>query len=357
VKRALLLLLAVVVPAIAYLALSPPAGAAAGGRLELDCVIGGRDIDSAGSSDPIEVDPREEIPIRVTIRNTSDQDVEVRYVRLEGKALGLTFLTYDLGIRTQLDAGEVTTVGANLDFFDLENQATGYLGTSLRVYDPDRRVLVERSFVIDVRGKATSTLGLFAFVVLGVAIYSTLVLLLNTVRRRLPSNRFVRGVQFALAGGAIGVTLSLGVSILRVAFAEVETWVPLVTLPTVIAFAVGYIAPGPLSRSIRDTQEEEALQLAARAVVAHASGIYDPATSGRFDPRSGAFAQRSGEFAQRSGEFQRSGGFAQRSGGFQPDHSSGEFEAPRTSGVQAPVPAGSSDDADDEPGVDDPSTP
>ncbi len=365
-KRVLLLLLAAVVPAIAYLTLSPPAGAAAGGRLELDCVIGTRDIDSAESSDPIEIDPRNEIPIRVTIRNTTDQDVEIRYVRLEGKALGLTFLTYDLGIRTTLDAGEVTTVGAKLDFFDLENQATGYLGTSLRVYDPDRRVLVERSFVIDVRGKATSTLGLFAFVVLGVAAYSILILLLNTVRRRLPSNRFVRGVQFAMAGGAVGVTLSLGVAILRLGFADVETWVPLVTLPTVVAFALGYLAPGPLSRSIRDTQEEEALQLAARAVVAHASGIHDPATSGRFDARSGGFAQRSGGFAQRSGEFQRSGGFAQRSGEFQPDHSSGgfqpgqssgEFEALRTSGVQAPPANGSSDGAGDEPDVDDPPTP
>jgi hypothetical protein len=366
VKRALLLLLAVVVPAIAYLALSPPAGAAAGGRLELDCVIGGRDIDSADSTDPIEIDPTKQIPIRVTIRNGTDQDAVIRYVRLEGKALGLTFLTYDLGIRTTLDAGETTTVAAELDFFDLEDQATGYLGTSLRVYDPDRHVLTERSFVIDVRGKATSTLGLFALVVVAVAIYSTLILVLNTLRRRLPSNRFVRGVQFALAGGAIGVTLSLGVSILRVAFADVETWVPLVTLPTVIAFALGYLAPGPLSRSIRDTQEEEALQLAARAVVAHASGIHDPATSGRFDPRSGGFAQRSGGFAQRSGEFQRSGGFAQRSGEFQPDHSSGgfqpgqssgEFDAARTSGVQEPVPGGSSDDAGDEPDVDRPSTP
>ncbi len=149
------------------------------------------------------------------------------------------------------------------------------------------------------------------------------------------------------------------------AFADVETWVPLVTLPTVIAFALGYLAPGPLSRSIRDARDDEALQVAARAVVAHASGIHDPATSGRFDARSGGFAQRSGEFAQRSGEFQRSGGFAQRSGEFQPDHSSGgfqpgqssgEFEALRTSGVQAPTANGSSDDAGDEPDVDDPPT-
>jgi hypothetical protein len=321
VRRALLLLLAVGAAASALLSLAAPAGAgprAAGGRLELDCEISGRDIGTADSTNPIAIDPRHEIPIRVTIRNGSDQDVVIRYVRLEGKALGLTFLTYDLGIRMTLDAGKVTVVEAKLDFFDLESQATGYLGTSLRVYDPDRHVLVERSFVIDVRGKATSTLGLFAFVVLGVAAYSILILLLNTVRRRLPSNRFVRGVQFAMAGGAVGVTLSLGVSILRVAFADVEAWVPLVTLPTVVAFGLGYLAPGPLSRSIRDAREDDALQLAARAAVAHASGVHDAATSGRFDHRSGGFDHRSG-------------GFDHRSGGFAPEHASGGYEPGRSS--------------------------
>jgi hypothetical protein len=342
VRRALLLALAAATLAVGVLAaasqsLAPPASAAAGGRLELDGVIGGRDIDSADSTNPIEIDPRNEIPIRVTIRNGTDRDVVIRYVRLEGKALGLTFLTYDLGIRTTLDAGQTTVVEAKLDFFDLESQATGYLGTSLRVYDPDRRVLVERGFVIDVRGKATSTLGLFAFVVLGVAAYSTLILLLNTVRRRLPSNRFVRGVQFAMAGGAIGVTLSLGVSILRVAFADVEAWVPLVTLPTVTAFGLGYLAPGPLSRSIRDVQAEDALQLAARAAVANASGIHDPATSGRFDHRSGGFDHRSGGFDHRSGGFDhRSGGFDHLSGGYRPGRASEELTPAEEGDVSRP---------------------
>jgi hypothetical protein len=166
---------------------------------------------------------------------------------------------------------------------------------------------------------------MLVIVVLGVAGYSILILLLNTVRRRLPSNRFVRGVQFAMAGGAVGVTLSLGVSILRVAFADVEAWVPLVTLPTVIAFGLGYLAPGPLSRSIRDAREDDALQVTARAVVAKASGVHDPATSGRFDQRSGGFDHRSGGFDHRSGEF------AQRSGGFAPDQTSGGYEPGRTS--------------------------
>jgi hypothetical protein len=276
---------------VVALLLVTPAPARAATTIDVDAKIAGRDIATADSTAPIPIDPQKEIPLSLTLRNRGDRTEEIRFVRIEGKALGLTFLTYDLGIRTSLRPGEQTTIETKLDFFDLESQATGYLGTSLRVYDADRHLLGAQSFVVDVRGKPTSTLGLFAVAVVGVAIFSVTVLILNTLRRRLPSNRFVRGLQFAIAGSAIGVTLSLGVSILRVAFADVEAWVPLVLLPTLIGFALGYIAPGPLSRSIRDVREEEALQFVAERVVARESGIYDPVTSGAFIPGSG-FSER-----------------------------------------------------------------
>jgi hypothetical protein len=276
-----LLLLALLLVAVP---LSGRASAQSIGPVEIDAELAERDVTEADSTNPVAIEPEEPVSLVLTMRNTSDEPVTIRYVRLEGKALGLTFLTYDLGVRTTLEPGEQTTLDTTLDFFDLEQQATGYLGTSLRVYDAERRLLGAEDFVVDVRGNATSTLGIFAVVVLGVAIFATTVLVLNTLRRRLPSNRFVRGTQFAIAGGAIGVTLALGLAVMRITFADVEAWVPLVFVPTVIAFVVGYIAPGPLSRSIRDVREEEALQVAAQTAVARASGIYDPATSGGFTP-------------------------------------------------------------------------
>jgi len=255
-------------------AVAPPASAAQ--TLDVVATIDGRDLTEATSENPLAIDPNREIPLSVTIRNAGNQTERIRFVRLEGEALGLTFLTYDLGIRTQLRPGESTTVEAALDFFDLEDQATGYLGASLRVYDDDRRLLGEQRFVMDIEGKVTSTLGLFALAVLGIAGFSVTTLVLNTLRRRLPANRFVRGLQFGVAGSAIGVTLALGVSILRISFADVEQWVPLVFLPTVIAFGVGYVAPGPLSQSIRDVREEEALLAVAEAAVARATGSHAP---------------------------------------------------------------------------------
>ncbi|MCO8126710.1 hypothetical protein NHL50_05785 [Acidimicrobiia bacterium EGI L10123] len=262
---------------LVLLAAAGPAAAAE--TLDVRAEINGRDIAGADSDSPIELDPTEAVPITITLRNAGNRTEDIRFVRLEGQALGLTFLTYDLGMRTSLAPGEETTFDAELDFFDLDEQATGYLGTSLRVYDAERLLLGQEDFVLDVKGRTTSTLGLFAFAVLGIAGFSITVLVLNTLRRRLASNRFVRGLQFAVAGAAVGVTLALGLAILRIDYANAEEWLPLMFLPTVIAFGIGYVAPGPLSLSIRDVREEEALQALAEEALIRRSGEQARATS------------------------------------------------------------------------------
>lgn len=271
------LLATLLLSGLALLATANPAAAAE--TLDVEAEINGRDIAGADDGSPIELDPTEAVPISITLRNAGNRTEEVRFVRLEGQALGLTFLTYDLGMRTSLAPGEETTFEAELDFFDLDEQATGYLGTSLRVYDADRLLLGQEDFVLDVKGRTTSTLGLFAFAVLGIAGFSITVLVLNTLRRRLASNRFVRGLQFAVAGAAVGVTLALGLAILRIDYANAEEWLPLVFLPTVIAFGIGYLAPGPLSLSIRDVREEEALQALAEEALIRRTGEQARATS------------------------------------------------------------------------------
>jgi hypothetical protein len=273
---------------IAVVALATPAAAAQ--TIDIEAEIAGRDTATADGKDPIELDPKQAVPITLTLRNVGSMTEEIRFVRLEGQALGLTFLTYDLGLQTTIEPGEETTFQVDLDFFDLDEQATGYLGASLRVYDGTRLLLGEQTFVLDVKGRTTSTLGLFAFAVLGIAGFSCAVLVVNTLRRRLASNRFVRGLQFAVAGSAVGVTLALGVSVLRIGFADVEDWLPLVFLPTVIAFGVGYLAPGPLSQSIRDVREAEALEALAESELRRRSGQLEaaPASSAFIDVRTGA---------------------------------------------------------------------
>lgn len=281
-----------ILAAVALVITASPAAAAK--TVDVEATINGQDATAADADAPIEIDPTGPVPVAITLRNAGSQTEEIRFVRLEGHALGLTFLTYDLGFRATLEPGEETTVEAQLDFFDLDKQATGYLGASLRVYDGDRLLLGEQRFVLDVQGRTTSTLGLFAFAVLGIAGFSITVLVLNTLRRRLAPNRFVRGMQFAIAGSAVGVTLALGLAILRISFADAEEWVPLVFLPTAIAFGIGYLAPGPLSQSIRDVREEEALQALAESALRRRSGQLDPppAASAFIDVRTGAAVEQ-----------------------------------------------------------------
>ncbi len=321
----------------------------AAAQVQVEVILDGRDIADAGNSDPIPLEPQEEIPLQVTITNNDDEPLTVRFVRLEGEALGLTFLTYDLGVRTTIPPGESTEIDVILDFFDLGSQATGYLGTSLRVYDEDRNVVASESFVVDVRGSATSTLGLFAIVILVIAVVSVVLLVVMTIRRRLPANRFLRGLQFAIAGAAVGLTLALGVSILRLTFVDVEAWVPLVFLPTVIGFILGYLAPGPLSQSIEEVREEEELDLAAEEAVARVSGRHTAEqTGGQTAAQTGAESAR---FSHDSGGQRTSQG----SGGYEParesgplaTHESGGHE-PHESGGFTPQESGDFKPVDDE---------
>src|SRR5690606_16079492 len=97
----------VLLTGIALLATASPAAAAE--TLDVEARINGRDVSGADGGSPIELDPTEAVPITITLRNAGNRTEEVRFVRLEGQALGLTFLTYDLGMRTSLAPGEETT--------------------------------------------------------------------------------------------------------------------------------------------------------------------------------------------------------------------------------------------------------
>ena len=210
---------------------------ATGSRLSITGTIDGHDIHKGGSDNPIKLDPKKLIPVDITIRNLGDQPESIRYVRLEGKALGLTFLTYDLGVKAVLQPKDRTNVQTKLDFFDLESQATGYLGTSVRVYDSDG-FLIARTVRRRRAREAELHVGSFAVIVFGTGDLQRR----GDHREHDPSsaaaNRFIRGAQFAMAGSTIGITLSFGVSILRIGFADVDEWVRIVLTPTGIAFAL-----------------------------------------------------------------------------------------------------------------------
>ncbi len=232
---------------VAVLLLGPAAGAQSEPVLELESSIDGRDTDGAGNRDPIVLDPNEEILLRIDVTNPTPSAVQVDRVRMEGEAMGLTFLVYDTGVSFSVPAGATRAIEFPLDFFDLENQATGYLSTSIKLYTEDRTELASNEFVTDVRGRTISTLGLFALFALVFTAIAVAVLLWTIAKRRLSVNRAFRGLQFVLVGIGVGLCLAIGLAVLRIVAVPATASLILLLVPTVGAFALGYAMPGFLS--------------------------------------------------------------------------------------------------------------
>ncbi len=99
-------------------------------------------------------------------------------------------------------------------------------------------------FVLDVRGSATSTMSIFAILLLAVTLASLAHNLWSLRKGQLPTNRFKRGLRFAVTGLGAGLLLSVAFSVLRIFPLPTSGWVPLTFVPTLIGFGVGYLLPG-----------------------------------------------------------------------------------------------------------------
>ncbi|MEX0948636.1 MAG: hypothetical protein WD296_07510, partial [Acidimicrobiia bacterium] len=243
------------------LMIAPSASAAP--LLQMQVELGGRVARDRPGEEPIRLEPKRKTPLRIVVTNKGDEAANVRHVRLEGEALGLQFLTYDVSVDQRVPAGARRVITVPLDLYDLGNQATGYLPAAVRLYNGRRQQLAEQKFVVDVRGKGTSTLGIFAVALLVLAAVSVGALVYKMMRRQLSRNRAVRGLQFMLAGLAVGLLLALGLPILRITSIQPDAWIPLALGPMAIGFALGYLAPGPLSYSIEEAREDELLDIYA----------------------------------------------------------------------------------------------
>jgi hypothetical protein len=213
--------------------------------LEIDATIDGIALDDADATNPLPLSI-EESELSLSMVNTSDTPQAVRYLRLEGEMLGLTFLTYTTRLAVELAPGETRQVTVPLDFFDIDSQAHGYLRAKLALYAPgvDRQVLATDDFAVDVRGSVTSTMALFALLLLAATAASIYLNVLGLARGTLPTNRFRRALRFAVSGLGVGMLFTVAFSVLRVFPLPSVAWWPMLIVPTVIGFAIGYTAPG-----------------------------------------------------------------------------------------------------------------
>jgi hypothetical protein len=245
--------------------------------LEIDAAIDDIHLDDADASNPLPLST-EESQLSMTMTNTSDTTQAVRYLRLEGEMLGLTFLTYTTRIAVELGPGETREVRVPLDFFDIDSQAHGYLRSKLALYAPgdDRQLLATTDFAVDVRGSVTSTMALFALLLFFVTAGSIFLNLQGLARRTLPPNRFRRGLRFAISGLGVGMLLTVAFSVLRIFPLPSVAWWPLLIIPTAVAFAAGYAAPG--AGDDLDEEELDDLRELDETLAAVAAATDDDAT-------------------------------------------------------------------------------
>lgn len=235
--------LAVAALATATALLATPAAAA--DVVTVDGDLDGRPLSDAGPDNPVPIDPDEQSLLNLTVTNTGGESVTIGHVRLVGTMLGITFLGYDVTTNFSLDAGETRSLSVPVDLFDLDGQGHGFLRTDVRIYTPDREQLGTTGFATDIRGRPWSTMGLFAVLLLAITVGTAAVNFVALSRRRLPANAFTRGLRFAITGLGFGLLLAVAFSVLRIFPLPSTSWVPMVLIPTLVGFALGYLSPGP----------------------------------------------------------------------------------------------------------------
>lgn len=104
---------------------------------------------------------------------------------------------------------------------------------------------------------------MFGAIVLIATILSVLSIVRNIALRKLPPNRFRRGIRLGLTGIGIGLSFTLALAVFRVVAPEGLVWVPLVLTPALIGFVLGLVSPGILS--IDKDEIDRARQTLARA--------------------------------------------------------------------------------------------
>jgi hypothetical protein len=243
---------ALLVVLVAGITLVPVASAA--DNVTFVVKIDGEDVSKSSGSNPVSIDG--EVPLEVTIANKSNGPVTVNAVRLVGRSIGATVFSSEIAIGAQLDPGETQTRTIQLDLRGITDQANGLFEGEVQLLDPDRNVIASEDAVWDVKGSMTSLFGLFAIMLLVVTIILTAFSFRDLATGRLSKNRWWRGVRFAFVGLAIGATILVWMSVLRLVAPRPVIAYPLLLVLGIAGFVLGSLSPDP-SRGIEDEDDDE----------------------------------------------------------------------------------------------------
>lgn len=238
--------------------------APAAGDLDVRAELGRQPLDLSSSGDPIILRPERRTILSLDMVNSGSAPVVVRHVQIRGSAFGITLMAYDFTINATVGAGERERLDVPVEFVDLEQQFTGLLPATMRLLSTNDSELASQEFVVDVKGSSTSLIVIFTAIVAIATGISIAAIWIAIVRRRLPPSRLRRGIRLGVAGAGIGITLTLLLSILLFMPPKGSVWIPLLLVPTLVAFVLGYLSPGPMAI---DEGEEEEVEEWMRATV------------------------------------------------------------------------------------------
>ena len=233
----------------AGLASAAPRRTSASSPLAFIAQLDGQRLDQSSSSDPIVVDPTRNSLLTLDMRNLGSEPTIVRQVQIRGTAFGITLMAYDVTINARVAASGRVHVEVPVDFVDLGQQADGLLPATIRLLNPTQAELAAQNFTVDIQGSPSSLMAIFTMVVAVATGVSIAIIWIAIGRRRLPRNRLQRGVRFAIAGIGIGITLTLFLSEVLLVTPKGQVWIPLVLVPTIAAFVLGVLSPGPITET------------------------------------------------------------------------------------------------------------
>jgi hypothetical protein len=251
------------------------ASAAEDDNVRIQTTINERAVEGATSNDPVRLLPDEPTTIGLSVTNDGSDTLRVERVRMSGTSLGLTLIAYDIPVPLEVPAGGTREIDIPLVLFDLDRQATGLVPGTVSVYDDTGTVVATESFTLDIRGSATSVLGLFGMIILLSTTLSLVVISRHIANRTLPSSRFRRGLRFGLTGVGIGLTFVIALAVLRIAAPEGSIWVPFAVIPGAIGFVLGFISPGVLK--IEEDEVDVARSTLLRLTQGEQAAISEPA--------------------------------------------------------------------------------
>ena len=192
----------------------------------LDARLANRNIKGADAKHPLVLKSDADTPFSMRLQNNTDQPIDVEFARFEGRSLAIAFLHYDLALKTRVPAHDTKSIDATVNFYSLDRAATGYLQASLRVYNHETHAIGQERFVVDVKGKTASQVGLVTIELALLAVACLVEIIVRAFRNSLPGNRFVRGLVFGFTGAVIAVAIVLATAALRIALMPAHTWVP-----------------------------------------------------------------------------------------------------------------------------------